>query len=133
MNRMKTTSNQHIRYVHQQQQTSRRTNRNCTQNKNGDIIIKSTDQPTRDQLYTNQVNLENKSIKDMVSTMKHQYTSLNLYHLTPKDYFTKSEKSARPLPIRKSLLIMALSKLRQTMTLNSLNTKIGNYGDLALK
>ena len=76
--------------------------------KNGDIIIKSTDQPTRDQLYTNQVNLENKSIKDMVSTMKHQYNSLNLYHLTPKDYFTKSEKSARPLPIRKSLLILVV-------------------------
>ena len=66
--------------------------------------------------------------------MKHQYTSMNLYHLTPKDYFTKSEKSARPLAIRKSLLIMALSELRLTMTLNGLNTKTGNYGDLeALK
>ena len=32
--------------------------------KNGDII-KFTDQPTRDQLYANQVNLKNKSIKDI--------------------------------------------------------------------
>ena len=34
--------------------------------KNGDIIVKFTDQPTRDQLYANQVNLKNKSIKEMV-------------------------------------------------------------------
>ena len=34
--------------------------------KNGDIIVKFTDQPTRDQLYANQVNLKNKSIKEIV-------------------------------------------------------------------
>ena len=77
--------------------------------KNGDIIVKFTDRPTRDQLYANRVNLKNKSIKDIVFTMKHQYTSMNLYHLTLKNYLGKS---ARPLAIRKSLLIMELSKLR---------------------
>ena len=76
--------------------------------KNGEIIVKFNDRPTRDQLYANRVNLKNKSIKDIVFTMKHQYTSMNLYHLTLKDYFTKSGKSARPLAIRKSLQIMEL-------------------------
>ena len=33
--------------------------------KNGDIIVKFTDQPTRDQLYANQVNLKNKLITDV--------------------------------------------------------------------
>ena len=33
--------------------------------KNGDIIVKFTDQPTRDQLYANQVNLKNKLITDI--------------------------------------------------------------------
>ena len=33
--------------------------------KNGDIIVKFTDHPTRDQLYAKQANLKEKSIKDM--------------------------------------------------------------------
>ena len=33
--------------------------------KNGNIIVKFADRPTRDQLHANQVNLENKSIKDI--------------------------------------------------------------------
>ena len=33
--------------------------------KNGEIIVKFTDRPTRDQLYANRVNLKNKSIKDI--------------------------------------------------------------------
>ena len=79
--------------------------------KNGDIIVKSTDRPTHDQLHANRVNLKANQSKALVFTTKHQYTSMSLYHLTPKDYFTKSGKNARPLVIRKSLLIMGLSNL----------------------
>ena len=57
--------------------------------KNGDKIVQFTDRPK-----------------------KHKYTSMNLYHLTLKNYFIKSGKNAGPLAIRKSLQIMELSKLR---------------------
>ena len=63
-------------------------------------------------------------LKTSVFTMKHQYTSMNLYHLTPKYYFMKSGKSARPFAIRKSLLIMELGKLRYAMTLNGTRLEI---------
>ena len=43
--------------------------------KNGDIIVKFTDRPTRDQLYANRVNLKNKSIKDIGF---HNETSISL-------------------------------------------------------
>ena len=43
---------------------------------------------------------------------------MNLYPLTLKDYFMKSGKNAKPLAIRKSLLITELSNLRYSMTLN---------------
>ena len=33
--------------------------------KNGDIIVKFTDRPARDQLYANRLNLKSKSIKDI--------------------------------------------------------------------
>ena len=79
---------------------------------NGDTIVKYTDQPTRDQLYANQVNLKNKSIKEMVF---HNETSIYLNEFLSfdtKGLLYKVRKNTRPLAIRKSLLIMELSKLR---------------------
>ena len=54
--------------------------------KNGDIIVKFTDRLTRDQLYANRVKLKTNQSKTLVFTTKHQYTSISLYHLPPKDY-----------------------------------------------
>ena len=54
--------------------------------KNGDIIVKFTDRLTRDQLYANRVKLKTNQSKTLVFTTKHQYTSMSLYHLPPKDY-----------------------------------------------
>ena len=54
--------------------------------KNGDIIVKFTDRLTRDQPYANRVKLKTNQSKTLVFTTKHQYTSMSLYHLPPKDY-----------------------------------------------
>ena len=80
--------------------------------KNGNIIVKFADRPTRDQLHANQVNLENKSIKDIGF---HKKTSIYLNEslsFDTKGLLMKSGKNAKPLAIPKSLLIMELSMLR---------------------
>ena len=86
--------------------------------------FKSLKGPNSTSLIRFQYLYSNFILQCLYFTTKHQYTSMNLYHLTLEDYFMKSGKNERPLTIRKSLQIIELSKLRQTMTLNGKRLEI---------
>ena len=99
--------------------------------KNGDIMVKFTDRPTRDQLYANRVNLKNKSIKDIGF---HNETSIYLYESLSFD--TKGllhvRKKCKTLSYKKIITDKEINKVK--VDNNTKWKKIGNYEDLeALK
>ena len=100
--------------------------------KNGDIIVKFTDRPTRDQLYANRVNLKNKSIKDFGF---HNETSI--YLIESLSFDTKGllyvvRKKCKNLSYKKTITDNGIIKVK--VDNDTKWKKIGNYGDLeALK
>ena len=113
MKKMKIASNQHIRYVKQQQQTSRRKKKEIAHRiRNGDIIVKFADQPTRDQLYGNRFNLKNKSIKD---TGFHNETSIYLNEsisFDTKGLLYKVRKKCKTLGYKKIITDNGIMKVK---------------------
>ena len=100
--------------------------------KNGEIIVKFTDRPPRDQLYANLVNLKNKSIKDFGF---HNETSI--YLIESLSFDTKGllyvvRKKCKNLSYKKTITDNGIIKVK---VVNDTKWKnIGNYGDLeALK
>ena len=99
--------------------------------KNGDIIVKFTDRPTRDQLYANRVNLKNKSIKDIGF---YNETSIYLYESLSFDTkgFLHIRKKCKTLGYKKIFTDKGINKVK--VDNDTKWKKIGNYEDLeALK
>ena len=104
--------------------------------KNGDIIVKFTDRPTRDQLYANRVNknkkTKNKSIKD---TGFHKETSIYLNEslsFDTKGLLYEVRKKCKTLGYKKIITDNGIIKVK--VDNDTKWKKIGNYGDLeALK
>ena len=100
--------------------------------KNGEIIVKFNDRPTRDQLYANRVNLKNKSIKDFGF---HNETSL--YLIESLSFDTKGllyvvRRKCKNLSYKKTITDNGIIKVK--VDNDTKWKKIGNYGDLeALK
>ena len=112
--------------------TSRKKIRNCTQDKKWGHIVKFTDRPTCDQLYANEVNLKNKSIKDISF---HNETSIYLNEslsFDTKVLLYEVRKKCKTLCYKK---IITDNGIRKVKVCNDTKwNKIGNYGDLeALK
>ena len=93
--------------------------------KNGDIIVKFTDRPTRDQLYANRINLKNKSIKD---TGFHNETSIYLNESLSFDTKGLLRKKCKTLGYKKIIPDNGIIKVK--VDNDTKWTKIGNYADL---
>ena len=96
--------------------------------KNGDTIVKFTDCPTRDQLHAKQVNLKEKSIKDMGfqnETLIYLNESLPLI---TKGLLYEVRKKCKTLGYKKIITDNGIIKVK--VNNNTKWEKNSNYGDL---
>ena len=100
--------------------------------KNGDIIVKFTDQPTRDHLYVNRVNVKNKLIKDIGFQIKTSIYLNESLSFGTKGLLYEVRKKCNTLGYKKIITDNEIIKVK--LDNDTKWKKISNYGDLeALK
>ena len=100
--------------------------------KNGDIIVKFTDQPTRDHLYVNRVNVKNKLIKDIGFQIKTSIYLNESLSFGTKGLLYEVRKKCNTLGYKKIITDNEIIKIK--LDNDTKWKKISNYGDLeALK
>ena len=100
--------------------------------KNRNIIVKFADLPTHDQLHPNQVNLENKSIKDIGFRKKTSIYLNESLSFDTKELLYEVRKKCETLGYTKIITNNGIINVK--VDIDTKWKKIGNYGDLeALK